>query len=160
LRGGGVNGASFFLVTEGGAPISFDVSGSVRAMSSGLFSGPADLLSGSFDLSGITGDGFVLTGFRSFADLIAGRSFGGLSVVFGDDAEGAFLATLVLHAAGSNASGYVGSLGDTTLVLRGEASAVAAVPEPETYALMLAGLLMVARMAHARRRWREGSPVG
>ena len=57
---------------------------------------------------------------------------------------------------GSNASGYAGALGDTFLVLRGDV-AVAAVPEPETYVLMLAGLLVVARVAQ-RRRQRSSAP--
>ena len=105
--------------------------------------GPADVLGGSFDLSGV-GPGFSLAGFGSFADLIAGASFDGMSVLFSDDAAGHFLATLVLQTTGSNASGYSGSLDDITVVLRGDV-AVAAVPEPETYLLMLAGLLIVAR---------------
>jgi hypothetical protein len=110
--------------------------------------GPADLLNGTFDLSGL-GDGFTLSGFGSFSDLMAGSAFGGLNVLFNDDAQGAFLATLVLHASGSNASGFIGALGDTTLVLRGDV-AVAAVPEPGTYALMLTGLLVVASVARRR----------
>ena len=117
--------------------------------------GPADLLSGNFDLTG-GGQGFALSGLGSFADLMAGAALGGLNVRFSDDAEGAFLATLVLHATGSNASGFSGRLDDTTLVLRGNIS-VAAVPELETYMPMLAGLLVIARVAHARRQ-RGGSP--
>ena len=100
--------------------------------------GPADLLSGAFDLGGV-GPGLTLAGFGSFANLVAGASFGGLDVVFDDDDAGAFLATLVLHATGSNASGFEGRLDDITLVIRGDV-AIAAVPEPETYALMIGGL--------------------
>jgi hypothetical protein len=113
--------------------------------------GPADLLSGAFDLSG-AGPGFTLSGFGSFANLVAGAAFDGLGVRFDDAAQGAFLATLVLHASGSNASGYVGGLDDTFLVLRGDVAVAAAVPEPETYVLMLAGLLVVARIANRRRQ--------
>ena len=105
--------------------------------------GPADVLGGSFDLSGASA-GFALSGFDSFAGLIAGASFDGMSVLFGDDAAGHFLATLVLQTTGSNASGYRGGLDDITVVLRGDV-AVTAVPEPETYLLMLGGLLIVAR---------------
>ena len=112
--------------------------------------GPADLLSGAFDLSGAT-SAFTLSGFDSFANLVAGSTFDGLGVRFDDDAQGTFLATVVLHASGSNASGYAGAIGDTFLVLRGDV-AVAAVPEPETYALMLAGLLFLARVAQRRRQ--------
>ena len=118
--------------------------------------GPADLLGGSFDLFGV-GAGFAFAGFGPFADLVAGAAFGGLGVLFDDDATGPFVATLVLHAFGSNASGFIGALDDTTLVLRGDVFNVAAVPEPETYALMLAGLLVLARVAHRRRQ--GGAPV-
>ena len=130
-----------------------DQAASLSVLNSAI--GPADLLSGTFDLTGL-GQGFALSGFGSFADLMAGSALGGLGVLFGDDAQGAFLATLVLHATGSNASGFSGRLDDITLVLRGDV-AVAAVPEPETYLLMLAGLLVIARVAHARRQ-RGGSP--
>jgi hypothetical protein len=75
--------------------------------------------------------------------------------VFDDAAAGTFAATLVLHANGSNASGWSGALDDTTLVLRGEVASVAAVPEPETYALMLGGLLAVIGARRARRGERE-----
>jgi PEP-CTERM motif len=115
--------------------------------------GPADLLSGSFDLGGV-GPRLTLAGFGSFANLVAGASFGGLDVTFDDDAAGAFLATLVLQASGSNASGFEGRLDDTTVVIRGEV-AVAAVPEPGTYALMISGLLVVASVARRRRQRRD-----
>jgi len=119
--------------------------------------GPADLLGGTFDVGGV-GPGLTLAGFGSFANLVAGASFGGLDLVFDDDDAGAFLATLVLHPTGSNVSGFTGRLDDVTLVIRGDI-AVAAVPEPETYALMLGGLLVVASVAH-RRRQRRDAPQG
>ncbi|MBC7732865.1 MAG: choice-of-anchor D domain-containing protein [Bacteriovorax sp.] len=112
--------------------------------------GPADLLSGNFDLTGL-GPNFTLNGFGSFADLIAGDAFGGLNVLFASDVQGAFLSSIVLHGSGSNASGYVGQLDDTTLVLRGDVNVVA-VPEPGTYVLMFAGLLVVVGASKARRR--------
>ena len=121
--------------------------------------GPADLLSGDFDLSG-AGPGFALSGFGSFANLVAGSSFDGLGVSFGADTAGTFLATLLLHATGSNASGFSGRLDDTVLVLRGDvAGAVAAVPEPETYVLMLAGLAAVAGVGRRRRHGRQERAV-
>ena len=92
-----------------------------------------------------------LSSFGSFADLIAGDSFGGLSVVFASHDQGAFLASLVLHSRGSNASGFIGQLDDTTLVLRGNVGVVA-VPEPGTYVLMFAGLLVVVGAVRSRRR--------
>jgi hypothetical protein len=115
--------------------------------------GPADLLSGAFDLAG-AGSAFTLAGFGSFADLVAGASFDGLAVMLDDDDAGAFLATVVLHASGSNASGFAGRLDDVTLVIRGDV-AVAAIPEPETYALMIGGLLVVASVARRRRALRR-----
>ncbi len=78
-------------------------------------------------------------------------------MLFADAAAGPFAATLVLHSFGSNASGFLGALNDTTLVLRGDVVGVAAVPEPETYVLMLAGLLALGRVAQRRRHRREVS---
>jgi hypothetical protein len=128
---------------------SSDLSASLAVLNGAI--GPADLLGGDFDLTGV-GPGFTLSGFGSFAGLIAGDAFGGLSVVFASDTQGAFLSSLVLHAHGSNASGYLGQLDDTTLVLRGNVGAVVAVPEPGTYVLMFAGLLVVVGTTRARRR--------
>jgi hypothetical protein len=99
--------------------------------------GFADLLRGSFDLSGVSGP-FATGGFASFDGLAAGDALSGLEISFAADAEGSFQASIVLHPVGFNASGFAGALADQTLVLRG---AVAAVPEPATYALWLGGLL-------------------
>jgi hypothetical protein len=108
--------------------------------------GPSDLLGGSFDLSSI-GPGFTLSGFGSFAGLVAGAAQDGLTVVFGTAPAGLFESSLVLHANGSNASGFIGALADTTVVLRGS---VVAVPEPGTWVLMFAGVLLVLRSAQRR----------
>ncbi|HZW72943.1 MAG TPA: choice-of-anchor D domain-containing protein, partial [Caldimonas sp.] len=128
-----------------------DRSASLAVLNSAI--GPADLLNGTFDLTA-AGNAFALTGFGSFSSLVAGSSFGGLGVLLDDASAGDFVATIVLHATGSNASGYVGALPDMTFVIRGDVSAVAAVPEPETYLLLLAGLAAVASVA--RRRQRRG----
>ena len=133
--------------------------------------GPADLLSGSFDTTNV-GAGFAVKGFGPFANLAAGHSFGGLNISFLSGVKGSFQSTLVLHSSAGNASGYSETFDDRTLVLRGavtdgmgfptpiaepgsvEGPAVAAVPEPGTYALMLAGLLGVAGVARSRQRRR------
>ena len=117
--------------------------------------GPADLLNGDFDLTGL-GTGFTLSGFGSFADLVAGASASGLDVAFLGATGGTFMSQIVLHASGHNASGYIGTLADTTLVLKGNVSVVA-VPEPGTYVLMFAGLLVV--VGAARRRARQQAPA-
>ena len=126
-----------------------DRSASLAVLNSAI--GPADLLSGAFDLTG-AGNAFALAGFGSFSNLVAGTSFGGLDVLLDDGSVGDFAATIVLHASGSNASGFVGALPDMTFVIRGDVAAVAAVPEPETYLLLIAGLAAVASVAKRRQR--------
>jgi hypothetical protein len=126
-----------------------DRSASLAVLNSAI--GPADLLNGTFDLTA-AGNAFALSGFGSFSNLVAGSSFGGLGVLLDDATAGDFVATIVLHATGSNASGYVGALPDMTFVIRGDVSAIAAVPEPETYLLLLAGLAAVASVAKRRQR--------
>ena len=145
VRTGNTYVLDFGTVALGGG----DLTASLAVLNSAV--GPADVLGGAFDLGGI-GSGFALAGFGSFANLVAGASFGGLDVMFDDATAGAFLATVVLHATGSNASGFVGNLDDITLVVRGDVAAVVAVPEPETYALMLGGLLAVASVVRRRRQ--------
>ena len=112
--------------------------------------GPADLLSGSFTIG--TGTGFTLGGFDSFAGIAAGASLAGLTVGFGTDVLGEFTQTITIAASGSNASGFLGGLGDTTLVLRGN---VVAVPEPATYLLYASGML--AMWFVSRRRLRDAT---
>ena len=124
-----------------------DLSGALGVFNSAI--GPADLLRGSFDISGV-GPGFTLDGFGSFAGLAAGSSQGGLRIVCDSAALGRFEDIIVLHAFGSNASGFDAALADTTLVLRGDVLAVA-VPEPGTYLMMLGGLLL---LVWVRRRER------
>ena len=126
-----------------------DVSETLAVLNSAI--GPADLLRGSFDTSGV-GTGFLLSAFGPFSGLAAGDSQDGYAITFDSAVAGSFSDTITLHASGSNASGYDAALGDTTLVLRGDVVATAPVPEPETYALMLGGLLLLGGVARARRK--------
>ncbi|MEO7115322.1 MAG: choice-of-anchor D domain-containing protein, partial [Caldimonas sp.] len=127
-----------------------DVSESLAVLNSAM--GPADLLHGTFDTSGV-GTGFLLSAFGPFSGLSAGDSQSGYAITFDSAVAGSFTDTIILHAFGNNASGYDAAIGDTTIVLRGDViGTVAAVPEPETYALMLAGLMMVGGVARARRK--------
>jgi hypothetical protein len=110
----------------------------------GLFNiadGPADLLKGSFSF--VNGSGFAFTGFNPFEGIAAGQGLGGLGIVFDSALAGDFSQTIVIAASGTNDSGFEGRLGDTTLLLRGKVvpDAVAAIPEPSTYALMAGGLV-------------------
>jgi hypothetical protein len=114
--------------------------------------GPADLLRGAFDTSGVVDPEFVLSGFGAFQGLAAGQSQDGYTVTLEDSTAGQFADSILLHTSGSNASGYDAALADTTLVLRGDVEVTAAVPEPETYALMLAGLALLAGAVRVRRR--------
>jgi hypothetical protein len=111
--------------------------------------GPADLLSGSFDLSALAGTAFGGSGFGSFSGIDAGGSFGGLTVSFDTSTIGSYSSVILLSAVGSNASGYAGALPQIELRLEGS---VVAVPEPSTYALMAFGFLLTAGWASRKRR--------
>ncbi len=125
-----------------------DVSETLAVLNSAI--GPADLLSVTFDTSGV-GTGFLLSAFGPFSGLAAGDSRDGYAITFDSTVAGSFNDTITMHAFGSNASGYDAALGDTTLVLRGDVVATAPVPEPETYVLMLGGLLLLGGVARRRR---------
>ncbi|HTP73395.1 MAG TPA: choice-of-anchor D domain-containing protein, partial [Burkholderiaceae bacterium] len=104
---------------------------------------PADALRGSFDVTGV-GSEFLLAGFDPFNGLAAGDSVQGFLVTLDSANLGTFQDTIVLHSAGSNASGFDGALDDVELVLRGNVVQVGAVPEPGTWLLMMGGLLAAA----------------
>jgi hypothetical protein len=104
---------------------------------------PADDLRGSFDVTGV-GSEFALAGFNPFTGVAAGASVHGFLVTLDSANPGTFQDTIVLHSAGSNAGGFDGALDDVDLVLRGKVTQVGAVPEPETWMLMLGGLLAAA----------------
>ncbi len=130
-----------------------DLLGTLEILNSAF--GPADLLGGSFDLGGV-GPEFVLSGFTTFDGIVAGGALGGLSISLDSATSGRFEDTIVLHAFGSNASGFKEALADTTLVLRGDVFA-AAVPEPGTYVLMVGGLTLLLVVRHRRLRERAAA---
>ncbi len=92
--------------------------------------GPADLLSGSF----ITGTSapFSDTGFNSFASIAAGSADSTLGISLSDLTAGTYTETIVLDAAGSNTSGYSGTLAPETLVVTGTVTSGAMVKSAAT----------------------------
>jgi hypothetical protein len=112
--------------------------------------GPADLLDGIFTLPAV--QHFAFSGFSNFADIGAGLSFGGLGVEFDTSTVGVFDDLVQLDLLGHNASNYSGSLGSIYLDVIGEVTPTAAIPEPETYAMLFAGLGLLGFAARRRRR--------
>jgi hypothetical protein len=114
--------------------------------------GPADFVDGTFAFTGSLVVG--LSGFDAFVGLGAGDATGPMLVTLdtGGVGLGAFSRHVVLSAIGHNASGYSAAFSDIQLTVVGE---IAAVPEPETYLQLLAGLgvlgLLLRRRARARR---------
>jgi hypothetical protein len=112
--------------------------------------GPADLLNGMFTLPAL--QHFSFTGFDNFADIGAGQAFDGLGVGFDTSTAGVFDDLVQLDLIGHNASGYSGSLGSIYLDVMGEVTPTAAIPEPQTYAMLFAGLGLLGFAARRRRR--------
>jgi RHS repeat-associated protein len=91
--------------------------------------GPADLLSGDFS---ITGDSaFANSGFDAFSGLAAsGGADTAPTVSLATGTAGSFLETITLDPTGANASGYSGALAPETLTITGTVVAAGNVPPP------------------------------
>ena len=101
-------------------------------------SGPADALSGSFDLTGV--DDFALVGWNPLAFLGAGQAGGAMTVNWLAGALGLFSDTIVFNGAGTNASDPLGLAQARQLVIRAnviQGGGGGNVPEPGTLALLL-----------------------
>jgi hypothetical protein len=107
---------------------------------SNAVAGPADLLRGSYDLTGVSAQ-FTLGGFASFDNLVAGAAIPGLSFAFNTAGLGlgSFQERIALTAFGFNASGFEERF-DISLTFQGTIRDTAAVDEPPVLLLMLFGL--------------------
>ena len=79
--------------------------------------GPVDALSGSYAVA--SAPGFSDSGFTAFSGDGAGQADAGGAVTLQTGQAGTFSQTIVLHATGSNASGYSGALADQTVTVEG-----------------------------------------
>jgi hypothetical protein len=80
-------------------------------------SGPSDLLAGSFTAAGTAG--FSNAGLVAFSGLVAGADERAQVVTLNTGTAGVFTETITLFGAGSNASGYSGTLAADTLTVTG-----------------------------------------
>jgi hypothetical protein len=80
-------------------------------------SGLADLLSGSFGASGASA--FTNTGLSGFSGLGAGQADTAPSIILSTATAGMFTESITLNSAGSNSSGYSGTLAPETLTVTG-----------------------------------------
>ena len=142
-----VSGAGSFSGSAGRYTLSFGtlVQGSA-ALAARLALGNAapqvgwsDALGGSFDLSALPpGKMLGAAGFGSFSGLAAGTAFDTLVLRLDSAALGDFTGLILLNARSTNAYDPAGrALGPIELHLQGS---VVAVPEPQTWLLMLGGL--------------------
>ena len=78
----------------------------------------------------MVGSGFMLSGANPFSGINAGYHLGSLLLSFDTAslvAGNHYVADVIFHGVGANASGYLGSIGDYNLQITGE---VAAIPVP------------------------------
>ncbi len=118
-------------LSAAGGPASFSGSGNTYTLDFGtllsgatetlslanLAMGPADLLGASVAVTG--GVGFSNGGFDSIAGIGAGQADSALTISAGLGTGGTIAETLVITPAGSNASGYIGTLTPITLTVTG-----------------------------------------
>ncbi|HNT37983.1 MAG TPA: choice-of-anchor D domain-containing protein [Rubrivivax sp.] len=118
--------------------------------------GPADALLGAFDLSGA--DDFILNGWGSVGNLLAGQAQGGLEVGFVASALGLFEDEIVFNGWSSN--GWGADLAQVrSLKLRARVFDPGSndVPEPGTLALLVLGMLLAQRSRARRARAGDGA---
>ncbi|MGY6634141.1 MAG: beta strand repeat-containing protein [Alkalilacustris sp.] len=103
--------------------------------------GPADAMHGSFDTSGV--DMFGLSGFESFAGLLAGAGIGPLGVVFDAQTVGTVSQTLTLTGFGRNDTGPDLAFAPVTLTFQAnvtDGQMPGVIPLPASLWLLLSGL--------------------
>jgi hypothetical protein len=111
--------------------------------------GPADLLSGAFDLS--QANDFGYTNWDPVSGLGAGEAFGGLSVNWTAAALGLYTDTIVFNGLGTNAADPTGLAQARQLLIRANVvQGGSNVPEPGTFALLAAAA--AAGLVAGRRR--------
>src|SRR5262249_32734344 len=93
--------------------------------------GPADLLAGTFDISGSSA--FGNSGFDAFSGLGAGAADTAPTVTLDTSTSGIVSETITLHGTGSNASGYSGALADRTLTITANVGNTAPVATNDSY---------------------------
>jgi hypothetical protein len=113
-------------------------------------SGPADLLSGSFDLSAV--NDFGSAGWNPFSGLGAGEAFGGLKLSFDAASLGLFEDMILFSGVSTNASDPSGVLQMRTLLVRANVVA-GSVPEPGTLALLFLAVMFLAMLSRHGREY-------
>ena len=106
--------------------------------------GPADTLTGSFDLQSTP---FLLSGFDSIGDINAGETQDDFLVGIQTDNVGAFTTSIVFNPLSENASGFSGALDQVTITVQAN---ITSVPEPSSMGLIL--LASMGTMMLRRRR--------